>query len=133
MTKIRLTNTFGKTVPFTTAKIEFALVGRGAGDPELGGEAHVWAEDPIMVCIHKLRETKSGPFHFIVTETEENSRGELADIVHLEFDCNELEEAIACFMELCKRPKKMYDRKIVKEMGGHAIFINQIATGRDLG
>ena len=131
--KIRLTNTFGKTIPFTAAKIKSALVGRRAGVPEFWGEAHVWAEEPLMVCIYKTRDTKRGPFYYEITESDEDSRGNLIDIVDIEFREDKLDEAIEIFMELCERPKKTSRRKMIKKMGGHAIFINQIATNRDMG
>lgn len=131
--KIRLTSAKGKTIPFTIAKIKSALIGRNAGIPEFWGETHVWAEDPLMVCLCKVRNTKRGPFHYEVTETDEDSRGKLVDIVHIEFKEDELDEAIEIFMELCQKPKKNHQRKLVKKMGGHAIFINKIATDCHLG
>ena len=126
--KIHLTNTFGKTVKFTKEKIESALVGRNAGVPEHWGEAHIWAEDPLMVCISKLRDTKRGPFRYEITESDENSWGDLVEIVHIEFTKEELDGAIKIFMDLCEKPKKTFQNQLIKKMGGHAIFINDIAT-----
>ena len=86
-----------------------------------------------MVCIYKTRDTKRGPFYYEITESDKDSRGNLIDIVDIEFREDKLDEAIKTFMELCERPKKTSQRKMIKKMGGHAIFVNQIATNRDLG
>jgi len=131
--KIQLTNIFDKTVKFTAGKIKFALIGRGAGVPEYWGEACVWAEDPVMVCISKLRNTKHGPFYYEITENDENSRGNLTEIVHIKFKEEELDEAIKIFMSLCEKPKKTFQNKLIQKMGGHAIFLNEIATEGPMG
>lgn len=133
ITKIRLTNVFGKTVKFTKEKIESALIGRNAGVPEHWGEAHVWAEDPLMVCISKLRDTKRGPFHYELTEVDENCWDELIEIVHIEFTEEELDDAIKIFMNLCEKPKKTFQRRLLKKLGGHVIFLNDFVAKGPMG
>ena len=128
MTKIRLTSTSGKPLQFTAAKIKLALIGRNAGVPEHWGEAHVWALDPVMVCIYKLRKTKQGPFYYEITEVDENSRGNIVDLLCLQLKDNEIDEAITIFMKLCEQPKKKLQNKLIKKMGGHVIILNKIAT-----
>ena len=129
--KIHLTNTFGQTVKFTKDTIESALIGRNAGVPEHWGEAFVWAEDPTMVGIAKLRSTKRGPFYYEITENDDSNRpstcrcgcNALTELVRIKFTEDELDMAIKIFMELCEKPKKIFQRALIKKAGGHAIFL----------
>ncbi len=122
MSKIHLTNVYGKSVKFTTRGIKAALE---RGVPEMRGEAHVWAHDPIMVGIFKTRETKKGPFTYTVVEVDENIKKMLDDIFILEFTEDQLSEAVTLFMKLCENPKKKLQRDFIKKVGGSVIVLTR--------
>lgn len=95
------------------------------------GESHVWAEDPLMIILSRERCSKRGPFTLIISELYETSRGRLDEIVHLEFPDEELDTAIKTFMDLCKKPKKTQHDKVLRKLGGHVIFIKDVAIQSD--
>lgn len=114
MSKPQLTSLFGKKINFTVSAIKVAL----KRDHELG-DSHVFAADPILVAIHRWKE--KGKYTYEVVEMDEQrwtggarfpSRGGLTEIIEYQFAEDELDGAVACFMELVDNPLKKLAKKI---------------------
>lgn len=114
MSKPQLTSLFGKKISFTASTIKVAL----KRDHELG-DSYVFAADPILVAIHRWKE--KGKYTYEVVEMDEQrwvggarfpSGGGLVDIIEYRFAGDELDGAVACFMELVKNPLKKLTKKI---------------------
>jgi len=98
--KIQLTDSGGKSIEFSRASIQKALE---RGIPEYHGESHVWACYPTLIYVGRERESKRGPYSYIVYELEFR-KGKMIEIFQRQYD--EIDNAIEMFVYLCKNTRK---------------------------
>jgi len=118
MTKIQATTMAGREIKDLTP---LAIRRSFKRDADEFGEAFVY-EHNTMVGITKWRDTKRGPFTYTVDECYVNQRGDVVEMLTLDFTSEEIDDAIDTFIYLVKHPKTAEYEKILKKIGPYTIL-----------
>jgi hypothetical protein len=118
--EIIASDTFGRPVKLTYQKIYQVLIN------PCEGVAHVFAHDPKLICISRMKEGKE--WEIAVEESwdsdpeSEDKMLRLPTIYYVTFKDEDIDAAIKLFLNLIKFPRKEYEAAMRRKIGKYIIF-----------